>query len=271
MKSISVHRLVRLAVLVLLSATVIFGAAACGAKSTLLPEGTQEPDVFLYERGATALEERKWLRAREYFRHLVDTYPQSPRRPDAKLGLGDAYLGEGSTESLILAINEFREFLMFFPTHRRADYAQYKLGMAHHRQMLAPDRDQSETRAAIKEFEAFVDRFPNSSLRPEVEEKLREARDRLSASEYRVGLFYFRAQWWPGAIDRFQKVLKSDPGYTNRDAVYFHLAESLVRIDRKAEALPYYQRLLDEFVESEYLDRARLRLTEIGPLNATIR
>ncbi len=64
-------------------------------------------------------------------------------------------------------INEFREFLSFYPTNRRADYAQYKLGMAHFMQMRAAQRDQTETRDAIKEFDTFIERYPNSSLMPE--------------------------------------------------------------------------------------------------------
>ena len=142
----------------------------------------------------------------------MDNYPQSPLRPDAKLALGDTYLGENSVESLILPGNEFREFLTFYPTHPRADYAQYKLGLGHFAQMLGPQRDQTQTREAVAEFEAFLDRFPNSALAPEVKGKLREAQDRLSDSEYQVGLFY-RSRWYPGAIDRFKSVLKRDPQY----------------------------------------------------------
>ena len=66
---------------------------------------------------------------------VTETYTQSPYRPDAKLGIGDTYLGEGTPEALVLALNEFQEFLAFYPTHPRADYAQYKLGMTHFRQM----------------------------------------------------------------------------------------------------------------------------------------
>ena len=36
------------------------------------------------------------MNARTYFQQIVDGYPQSPFRPDAKLGVGDAYLGEGT-------------------------------------------------------------------------------------------------------------------------------------------------------------------------------
>ena len=41
---------------------------------------------------------------------------------------------------------EFREFLSFFPTHPRADYAQFRLAMAHYQQMRAPQRESFSSR-----------------------------------------------------------------------------------------------------------------------------
>ena len=96
------------------------------------------------------MNEKRWLPAREFFKSVTETYTQSPFRPDAKLGVGDTYLGEGTPEALVLALNEFQEFLAFYPTHPRADYAQYKVGMTHHRQMRSAGRDQTETRAAVR-------------------------------------------------------------------------------------------------------------------------
>jgi len=238
-------------------------AGACASRDSRPPAGTSQPDKFLFDRGTEAVKEEKWLTAREHFRQLIDSYPQSQYRAEAKLGLGDTYMGEGTSEAFVLAIGEFREFLTFFPTHQRADYAQYKIALAHFNQMRGPERDQSETKEAIEEFEIFVQRYPNSPLMPEVKQKFRAARDRLSQSEYRVGLFYFRSRWYPGAIDRFKGILKSDPEFTNRDAVYFHLAESLLRTNLKAEALPYYERLVEEFEQSEFLEQTRKRIAEL--------
>jgi outer membrane protein assembly factor BamD len=235
----------------------------CAAKSAALAPGTADADKFLFERGSESAKDRKWVNAREYFRNLVDNYPQSPYRPDAKLALGDTYLGEKSTESLLLAANEFREFLTFYPTHQRADYAQLQLARSFTQQMLAPERDQSSTRDAIKEIEIFLQRFPNSALMPEARTMEREARDRLSEANYRVGFYYFRVKWYPGAIDRFRDVLSTDPAFSNRDAVYYHLAESLYRTDKKAEALPYYERLLLEFEKSQFLELTQKRVLEL--------
>src|SRR5919201_3255579 len=163
---------------VIVSASLAATVACASQTRSVVPAGTTEPDKFLFDKGTEALNKKKWLTAREFFKQVTETYTQSAYRPDAKLGIGDTYLGEGTSESLVLAINEFREFLTFYPTNRRADYAQFKLGMAHFRQMRHPQRDQTETREAIKEFETFVARYPTSSLMPEAKAKLREARDR---------------------------------------------------------------------------------------------
>jgi outer membrane protein assembly factor BamD len=250
-----------------LVAVTIAGAAACASRTrNAVPPGTTEPDRFLFDKGTEALNKKKWLTAREFFKQVTETYTASPYRPDAKLGIGDTYLGEGTAEALVLAMNEFREFLSFYPTHKRADYAQYKLALTHIRQMRAPQRDQTETREAIRELEAFITRYPNSSLMPEVKTKLREARDRLSEADYLVGYFYFRQRWYPGAIDRLKGVLKQDPEYTARDAVYFYLAESLVKVKLEAEALPYFEKLLQEFEKSQYLQETQKRVAELKAL-----
>lgn len=256
---------------VILGLTVL---AACGGRPTRLPAGTAQPDKFLFERGTEALNERKWLTAREYFRQLVDSYPQSTMRADAKLGIGDTYLGEGTTEARIMAINEFREFLTFFPTHSRADYAQYKLAMAHFYQMRGPMRDQTETIEAIRELQAFLDRYPplapgqsgyqeRSDLVSEARTRLREARDRLGDHELGVGVQYHRTRWYPGAIERLRTLIEKDPEFSRRDAAYFYLADSYDKVGRPAEALPYYDRLIEEFEQSEFLERARARWTII--------
>jgi outer membrane protein assembly factor BamD len=191
----------------------------------------------------------------------MDSYPQSTYRADAKLGLADTYLGENTPESNVLAINEYREFLSFYPIHPRAHYAQFKLGMCHFYQMHGPDRDQTETVEAIAELTLFLQRYPNPQENPLLDEgraRLREARDRLSDSDYRVAYFYLRTQKFPpAAIDRLNAILKNDPEYSRRDAVYFYLAQALLRVNRPVEALPYLDRLITEFEVSEYLEEAK--------------
>ena len=53
------------------------------------------------------------------------------------------------------------------------------------------------------------------------------------------------------------------PEFTRRDGVYCYLGECMLKAERKAEALPYFERLLKEFEQSEYLADAKKRVDEI--------
>jgi outer membrane protein assembly factor BamD len=247
-----------------LATAVALGVAAC-ASSSAVPSGPAEADKVLLDRGNEALESKKWSSARQYFSKLLEGYPQSQYRADAKLGVGDTYLGENNSASYVYAINEYREFLSFYPTNPRADYAQYQLGIVHLKQMLSPQRDQTETKEAIHEFQVFLERYPNSTLLPQAKERLREARDRLSDGELQVGTFYLRIGLYSSAVPRFRALLEADPEYTRRDALYFHLAETLEKGSKPIEALPYYERLVREFERSEFLEEARRRIDLLKP------
>jgi outer membrane protein assembly factor BamD len=248
----------------LLALGVLATAAGCGGGGGKLPPtGSVDADKFLFDRGMGYLKDKKWFAAREYFRRLIDSYPTSPYRYDAKLAVGDSYLGEGRVDSLILAANEFREFLTFFPVAERVDYAQYKLAMAQSRQTLSPQRDQTATHEALKEIDTFLRLYKDSTLVPEVEKLHRQMRDRLSESQFAPGLHYYRIKWYEGAIDRFTALLKEDPGFTNIDKVYFYLADSLRKLNALPEAQIYYEKLLADHPQSKHAKDATRRLAEI--------
>ena len=254
--------MIKLKFFTLLLLTILAGACATGGPKQP-PTGTSEPDKFLFDRGTENLGRKRWLVSREYFRQLVDSYPTSRYRADAKLGIGDAFLGEHSGESFVLAINEYREFLNFYPTHERAHYAQYQLAMAYFNQMRSPMRDQTETRDAIRELNTYITRYADKPLIGEARQKLREAKDRLADWDVGVAVHYYRIKWYPGAVGRLVPLITADPEYTRRDAVYYYLGESLLRVQRPAEALPYFERLVKEFEQSEHLEAAQKRIAEI--------
>ena len=237
---------------------------ACAPKAATPVAGSVDADRFLHDKGQDALKRKKWLEAREYFRRLIDTFPRSPYRTEAKLGIGDAYLGEGRADSLVLAVGEFREFLTLAPLSDRADYAQYRLALAQTKQMLAPQRDQTATRDALKELDRFRQSYPNSKYKAEVDKLYRQARDRLSDSELNVGIFHFKNRMYAGALSRFRGLMEADPGYTRRDQLLFYLAETLDRVLVPAEAKALYEQLVKEYPKSKFAKKAQQRLAGKG-------
>jgi len=244
--------------------------AACHGKPKVPPLGAQDADKYLFTKGTESLNQKHWYGAQQYFKRLVDSYPQSQYRQDAKIGLGDAMLGLNSGAADILAINEFREFLQYYPLNPKADYALYRICQAEYRMVLIPERDQTATIEALKDIDTFLERYPTveqSKYRPEVEKLKRKAQDRLSDKEFLVGLYYFRAGKGVlgGAVNRFNYLLVHDPDYTRRDQVYYYLAESMMRLSRAngPQALPLYDRIVKEFPKSKFYKQAEARIAEL--------
>jgi outer membrane protein assembly factor BamD len=246
-----------------IAAIVLAAVAGCTHQTPLPPPGTVDADAFLFSRGTEALTEGHWLEAREYFRRLVDTYPQSRYRYDGKLAIGDSFLGEDSVESNIMAANEFREFLTFFPLHERADYAQYRLAISQQRQMLSPQRDQTPTRDALREFDVFIQNYPDSALMPDALRERRDVRTRLSRHEFEVGVTYYRLNWWAGSVARLKTLLDEDPEYPGRHEVLHYLAESYYRWEKPKDALPYYEEIVTTYSNSPHAENAQKRIAEI--------
>lgn len=252
----------RLRVWVAVFAATTMGTA-CGSSDPQITPATVDGDRILFERGTAALGEESWLEARESFLRVRDNYPQSGLRADARLGVADSFAGQGSAADYVSALAEYGDFLSLYPTHPRAAYAQFSLALVHYRQMRPPERDQSWTQSAIREFESLIERYPNSELVGETRGYLREARERLSESEFIVGRYYHRTKWWPGAIDRLGILLETDPTFSGREQVYFYLAEALYMGGELEEALPMFQRLLEEFPETEFVEDATAALADI--------
>jgi outer membrane protein assembly factor BamD len=253
----------RTRILLILMLGVVVGG--CGRGNPNLPApGSVEADKYLFEHGADALKREHWTEARLYFQKLTDTYPQSPYRQDAKLGIGDTYLGEDSIESNILGVNEFREFLSFFPGNPKTDYAQYRIATGYSQQMLGPERDSTPAQDALAACETFLRLYPNSEYKDEVLAVQRNALDEISGKDFRIGVYYYRYHWYPGAIERFKTLLEKDPAFSQRDAVYFYLGEIYHASKQDAEALPYYDRIIKEFEKSDFLERAQKRVAELA-------
>ena len=79
-----------------------------------------------------------------------------------------------------------------------------------------------------------------------------------------VANFYLSIRGYSSAEPRYRHVLETDPEYTRKDSLYFHLAETLEKSHSgRPEALPYYERLVQEFEKSEYLEEANRRIERL--------
>jgi outer membrane protein assembly factor BamD len=222
-------------------------------------------DRIVWEAGQKAVEDKNWAAARQYFKRVVDGFPGSELAPQARLALADTHFNEGGTAGYILAASAYREFLALYPSHPRADYAQFQVGEAFFKQRNGSDRDQTATEQALDEFQKVLEFHAGSPHAETARGRVVECRQTLARHEFQVGFFYQRTrQACRSAITRYEYLLNAFPDYEQRDEVLYRLAQCLARSGRCAEAAPRVAQLAEDFPESPHLNDARKVLTEFG-------
>ena len=227
-------------------------------------------DRVLFEEAAKEVRKGHHDTGRLLFATIINTYPDSPFLPLAKLAIADSFFLEGTTSALIQAAQAYQDWLTFFPTDPLADDASLKVAEAEMRQMGLSDRDISHARKAEQRLKVLLQQYPNSPLRPTVEARLAQVQENLAMHNFQIGVFYQDVKFatgkggLKGAQSRFKEIVDKYPCFSMGDAVYYRLATTYQVEEEPDEAARYYQRIVQEFPESEFVEKARQQLNIIG-------
>ena len=226
-------------------------------------------DRVLFEEGAKEVRKGHNDTGRLLFSTIINTYPDSPFLPLAKLAIADSFFLEGTTSALIQAAQAYQDWLTFFPTDPLADDAMLKVAEAEMRQMGLSDRDISHARKAEQRLKALLQQYPKSSLRPVAEDRLHQVQENLAMHNLTIARFYgdkFVQQkgGLKGAQSRLKEIVDKYPCFSYNDEVLFRLAFTYQTEEEPDEAAKYYQQLVQGYPESEYQDKAREQLNIIG-------
>jgi len=227
-------------------------------------------DRVLFEEAAKEVRKGHHDTGRLLFATIINTYPDSPFLALAKLAIADSFFLEGTTSALIQAAQAYQDWLTFFPTDPLADDASLKVAEAEMRQMGLSDRDISHAKKAEQRLKVLLQQYPKSPLRPTVESRLAEVQENLAMHNLQIARFYYDVKYstgkggLKGSQSRLKEIADKYPCFSYNDEVFYRLATTYQAEEEPDEAARYYQKLVQEFPESEFTQKAREQLNIIG-------
>lgn len=208
--------------------------------------------------------------SRALYSVIINTYPDSPFLPLAKLAIADTFYLEGTTSALIQAGQAYQDWMTFFPTHPLSDDVCLKMGEVEMRRMGLADRDISPARKAEQRLKVCLQQFPNSSLRPDIELRLHEVQENLADHDRGIGDQYFNKYYahhasnLKGAQSRYREIVEKYPFYSQLAEVLYRLGVTYMEEEEPDEATKYFQQLVRMHPNSKYADDAKEKLAAIG-------
>jgi outer membrane protein assembly factor BamD len=205
-------------------------------------EGEEHYQAKNYEEAVAS-----WKKVKE-----SDSSPELSTK--AELKIADAQF---DNKNFIEAAAAYEDFRKFHPSHEKAPYALYRLGLCYYNQIAEIDTDQTPVKNAVAVFEKFLDQYPSSEHAAEVREKMAECITKQVRYEIYVGNFYLRTEKYGAAIKRLEECLARYPKSPILDEALLYLGKAYLESGAKAKGRETFDRLFKDFPESRFGGEAR--------------
>jgi outer membrane protein assembly factor BamD len=236
---------------------IVIGLFGCYGKKVNLSTMTPEEQFDYAKR---FFDRKNYYNAKMQFTIVVLNNPGHRIIGKAQYYLAESYY---HLKEYIMAVGEYEKLIRSLATSEYVDDATYKIGMCYYKLAPVYGLDQEYTHKAILQFQLFLEEFPDSDLKQQVENKLSECRNKLAKKEFKTGELYRKMGYLRAAIISFDSVLGKyyDTPFSD-DALYWK-GEMQRRLGELLEAQEAFHDLLLKYPQSSWVSKAKLKLEEI--------
>lgn len=226
-------------------------------------EGGNTPDA-LFKRAQHLEEDERFEEAISKYDELRNRFPYSKLSTQAELQIAGIHYKREDFTLAAAAYNNFREL---HPTHSEIPYVVYQIGNSYYYNLPTTiDRDISDARVAIKEFENLVKKYPSYAKNKDAQEKTTKCYEMMAEKEMYIGHFYFLREQFLSAMKRFEGVLKIQSSDKIKRDAFYHAGLSALEINERPKAKDFLQTLINRFPTSEEAGQAKSVLSKNGLL-----
>jgi len=126
--------------------------------------------------------------------------------------------------------------------------------------------DQTSTKNAIKEYQSFIDAYPESARIDSCNQTIDRLRSKLERKDYEITRQYFKLDDWKAAIVSTKNFIKDYPSSEYNEEMFLMLIDSYYllainsipskKVERLDGAIENYVKFVDLYPKSSYLSRA---------------
>lgn len=171
-------------ILLLLSGAVLL-LVSCNEYNNVLK--TVDYD-YKYEAAKEYFVKGQYSRAATLLTNLVTMMKGTLRAEESLYMLAMSEYCSGNYD---VAYSYFKKYYQSYPKGRYVEYARFYAGRSLYESVPDTRLDQSNTTAAVNEFQEFLDYYPYTTLKDRVQEMIFALQDKMVEKEYQAAQLYF--------------------------------------------------------------------------------
>lgn len=207
---------------------------ACSSSDRGSQSQVEESVDALYNKAASALDNKQYKDATRYFEEVERQHPYSKWATQAQLMSAYASYEDQRYDEAVIALDRFIEL---HPGNDKIDYAHYLKALSFYEQISDVARDQFMTQEALKALETLIRRFPDSAYSRDATLKRDLTYDHLAGKEMEIGRYYLNRGHINAAINRFRSVVEKYQTTTHTAEALHRLVEAYLTLGLTQEAM----------------------------------
>lgn len=249
----------------LLTLLVALALTSCGEYNKLLKSTDYE---YKYEAAKSYFAQGQYTRATTLLNDVITILKGTDKAEESLYMLGMCYFRQKDYQ---MAAQTFTQYVNVYPRGTYAELARFHSGKALYLDTPESRLDQSGTYTAIQQLQMFMEYFPESRKKEEVQQMIFALQDKLVMKEFLNAKLYYNLGNYLGnnyqaCVITAQNALKDYPYTVLREDLSilvlrakYELAVNSVwerRAERYREAVDEYYAFKNEFPESRFLPEA---------------
>lgn len=204
-----------------------------------------------------------YIRSSQLYEELIPVVKGTDRAEEvyyyytwSEYNLGDYILGQ----------YHFKNYTRQFPNGKHVEECYYMNAYCYFLNSPNYRLDQTYTKNAIKEFQSFIDLYPESAKLDTCNLLIDQLREKLERKEYEITKQYYKISDWKATVVAAKNFIKDYPSSNYNDEMYYLIIDSYYTLainsihSKKEERLNFaienYVKFVDLYPKSSYLSRA---------------
>jgi len=183
------------------------------------------------------------------FEAMLLQYPGSSIVDDAQFYLAKSRYERGE---YIIAAYEFSKLIKNMPASPLVPDSQYMLAECYYQLSPNYNLDQSYTKKAIQEYQAFIDFFPLNEKVHDAEAKINELNNKLAEKEYTIAQIYEKMDYYTASIKYYDLVVETYHDTKYAPMALYSKIQLLMEREKEDEALKEMKKFLNLFPNDEH-------------------
>jgi outer membrane protein assembly factor BamD len=234
--------------------------ASCDRYNKLLKSSDYE---MKYTKAKEYYDKGYYIRSSQLYEELIPVVKGTDRAEEVYYYYtwSEYYLGDH-----ILSQYHFKNYTRQFPNGRHVEECYYMNAYCYFLNSPNYKLDQTYTKNAIKEFQAFIDIYPESAKIDTCNLLIDQLRQKLERKDYEIIKQYYKLSDWKATIVATKNFIKEYPSSNYNDEMYYLMIDSYYTLavnsvyskkeERLNGAIENYVKFLDLYPKSSYLSRS---------------